>query len=772
MSSGASDLVLGTKLRVEFDSDVTHRITFRQSSTVRREERKDAWKKEKKLGSGSYGSVWLHRCMASDCAAKVEAVKMMRKQHLSAQRIDFYKELEAIAKFSLPEYRGLFVEYRGWYESDEKVFIAMEYIEHGDLSHLIMPLLEDDAREITFQIAEALEHLHKDKFVHRDLKPANVFVVQTGPQWWVKIGDFGFSKRIKEGSSLRSFVGTRLYAAPEILSSYSLDLDDSSGSFNYSEKVDIWSLGVMAFQMVFNTFPFMQPTLLPKYIRGEPLPFPEQAVDIVGPECRQFIVAAMAPRATDRLSATECLESEWLKQGKVGTLDLDALEGALSDLQPGGAHLAVPDTTFQGSDPEVPSIPPSPRPSKSPVHEQKATTSPPANALATDSNVQPTSVDYKKVEPKPILTPANGRTTGSNMQTSPFGPARVGPKSTVSPPPNSREMGSDEHSNRDGTKKIDQKPTGGRQKQDSVPDYLSRFKDKSGNLRVLDCNGLFDLAKQQFEENEYGASEYTFKKIYPKLKEELGEKHERVLKIQYYLGRILIKQGRTSLAKSLLLDTWEKQRKFLGSGAQDTMNTVIYLEQALRAERSLSKLVDLFRKHSKDLEKVRGPEHQMTYLARYSLARALLFQRKRLLEAEKIFRETYDGQKKLLGPKHPDTLQSFNGVGEALFEQQKYEAASRTLRSVAEQRLEVLGAENLSYLWSMKLLGLALYSNKNYKEAEVVQKEVYDILSKNNAAGESSGTVVSPKIKNKMMITADLISTLKAQGKAKEAGAL
>lgn len=64
------------------------------------------------------------------------------------------------------------MEYHGWYENDDSVFIAMEYIKHGDLgSHLTKPLPNEEAREIVFQVAEGLDHMHKNGFVHRDLKP-------------------------------------------------------------------------------------------------------------------------------------------------------------------------------------------------------------------------------------------------------------------------------------------------------------------------------------------------------------------------------------------------------------------------------------------------------------------------------------------------------------------------------------------------------------------------------------------------------------------------
>jgi calcium/calmodulin-dependent protein kinase I len=70
------------------------------------------------------------------------------------------------------QYLGLFVEFQGWYENDESVFIAMEFIENRDLdSKLTEPLPEEEARTITLQLVEGLMFLHENNFVHRDFKP-------------------------------------------------------------------------------------------------------------------------------------------------------------------------------------------------------------------------------------------------------------------------------------------------------------------------------------------------------------------------------------------------------------------------------------------------------------------------------------------------------------------------------------------------------------------------------------------------------------------------
>ena len=60
----------------------------------------------------------------------------------------------------------------GWFEDGSTVFIAMEYLRHGDLQrHLMKPLPEREVRQIALQLAEGLDLMHKNNFVHRDLKP-------------------------------------------------------------------------------------------------------------------------------------------------------------------------------------------------------------------------------------------------------------------------------------------------------------------------------------------------------------------------------------------------------------------------------------------------------------------------------------------------------------------------------------------------------------------------------------------------------------------------
>ncbi|KAJ5364614.1 uncharacterized protein N7496_010327 [Penicillium cataractarum] len=227
-----SDLVLDSRIQVEFSNELIYRFTTQSKVSsirhVRRRPRKDSWQAVKRLGSGSFGTVTLHKCLTSDGQAELQAVKMIDKVAVSAG-VDYYKELEAIAKFSQRK------------------------------------------------IAEGLKLLHENGFAHRDLKPTNIFVFRPSPNWWVKVGDFGFSKRINENGGLQTWVGTPVFLAPELQMLYSPGKSDGDAVFQYTEQVDMWALGVIAFYMVFHSYPFPpnKPTSLLRYIQGADLPFPK-----------------------------------------------------------------------------------------------------------------------------------------------------------------------------------------------------------------------------------------------------------------------------------------------------------------------------------------------------------------------------------------------------------------------------------------------------------------------------------------------------------------
>jgi serine/threonine-protein kinase ULK/ATG1 len=149
------------------------------------------------------------------------------------------------------------------------LYIFLEYCNDGDLKKYLMSkpakrLSEVEAVIILKHIVEGFRKLFQLKIIHRDIKPANI-LLHNGT---AKITDFGFARIIESEMNDPSYfsrVGSPLYMAPQILEGQP-----------FSSKCDIWSLGVMLFEMLYGKTPWegdSQYNLL-QAIKKQPLKFP------------------------------------------------------------------------------------------------------------------------------------------------------------------------------------------------------------------------------------------------------------------------------------------------------------------------------------------------------------------------------------------------------------------------------------------------------------------------------------------------------------------
>ncbi|KAJ5573296.1 Tetratricopeptide-like helical [Penicillium hetheringtonii] len=309
------DLVGDSNLETHFVSDnslETIHIYHESDPTSRRRvvARSEHWKRLRRIGGGGYSTVWLEECsQGSRNGIKVRAVKQIETGG-RFNRIDFNRELETIAKFSHPRYQRCFVESFGWYQSPEHLWIAMEYLELGDLLDYMddRPRIpESEAQEITFQILEGLEMMHRNEFAHRDLKPKNILIKSQPPErWWIKIADFGISKRISESSAFSTTLkGTPGFIAPELY-----------GFINYGSAyaTDIWSLGEISFQMLTKTPTFKPIARLSLYAHGrEEFPMSVLQDTGVSKPGMDFVRLLMAPEPDSRLTSEQAIQHPWIK---------------------------------------------------------------------------------------------------------------------------------------------------------------------------------------------------------------------------------------------------------------------------------------------------------------------------------------------------------------------------------------------------------------------------------------------------------------------------
>eukprot|EP00756_Hemistasia_phaeocysticola_P030172 Hpha_TRINITY_DN16275_c2_g3::TRINITY_DN16275_c2_g3_i1::g.16117::m.16117/K08857/NEK1_4_5; NIMA (never in mitosis gene a)-related kinase 1/4/5 len=205
--------------------------------------------KVKKIGSGSHGDAFLvtdrtEKTTDRSGRAPRYVAKVMRLPEMSQRDLRYaYSEIRCM---SLLNHANI-VGYVADFEAADSLLIVMEFADGGDLERQVKARAARDLEffkehEVIFiflQLSLALDHVHGRKMLHRDLKTANVFLTAAGV---VKLGDFGYSHEYAETVSnivAGTFCGTPVYLSPELWNSE-----------RYSKKADIWSLGVILYEML------------------------------------------------------------------------------------------------------------------------------------------------------------------------------------------------------------------------------------------------------------------------------------------------------------------------------------------------------------------------------------------------------------------------------------------------------------------------------------------------------------------------------------------
>ncbi|KAK4107344.1 kinase-like protein [Canariomyces notabilis] len=215
------------------------------------------------------------------------------------------------------QYAPYFVGIFGWFENDESIFIAMEYLPAGDLEQYRLDsgrFSESDTSCIVRQLVHGVRHMHENGFTHRDLKPGNILLSTTTPTWRIKIADFGISKQVLHGVTHQNTVnlfGTVGCAAPEALGYGSED----GVTITYTVSVDMWAVGVIALTLLLGRVVFPNPARYSDYVeRRRPLDFSRDGDDELTELCRDFISKLLAPDPILRPTAIATLAHPWLRR--------------------------------------------------------------------------------------------------------------------------------------------------------------------------------------------------------------------------------------------------------------------------------------------------------------------------------------------------------------------------------------------------------------------------------------------------------------------------
>ena len=198
---------------------------------------------QKILGEGASGVV----CIGEKNGVQY-AIKKIRKD-----KIKSFKPFISEAEISIQLKHENIITYYEIFEDSEYISYVMDLGEGGDLFDFIVGcplghLPADIVIDLLIQIFGVVDYLHSVKgIMHRDLKPENFMIkIDEYNKPKIKLIDFGFATYIpKNGEKIREYLGTREYAAPEIL--------EETG---YREKVDEWAIGVIMYNMLTGFEPF------------------------------------------------------------------------------------------------------------------------------------------------------------------------------------------------------------------------------------------------------------------------------------------------------------------------------------------------------------------------------------------------------------------------------------------------------------------------------------------------------------------------------------
>ncbi|KAG7557640.1 EF-hand domain [Arabidopsis suecica] len=254
---------------------------------------------EGELGKGNFGTTYLCK---ENSTGKSYACKSILKRTLSSE-----EDKEAVkTEIQIMDHvsgEPNIVQIKGSYEDKNSVHIVMELCGGGELYDKIDALVkshsyysEKDAAGIFRSIVNAVKICHSLDVVHRDLKPENFLFSSNDENAMLKAIDFGCSVYIKEGQTLKRFVGSKYYIAPEVL----------EGS--YGKEIDIWSAGVILYILLSGVPPFQTDA----EIKEARLDFESQPWPLISNKAKNLIGKMLTKDTKERISAAKVLEHPWM----------------------------------------------------------------------------------------------------------------------------------------------------------------------------------------------------------------------------------------------------------------------------------------------------------------------------------------------------------------------------------------------------------------------------------------------------------------------------
>jgi len=266
----------------------------------------DLYRREKQLGTGSFGTAYK--------AVKIKTgeervIKAVKKSRTSLPLDEIEQEILIMRQIDHPHMVRLFE----WYEDANRVYLVLDYLKGGSLKDVIVQLNKKDERglkeawirDVIQQTAGGLAYCHDLRLIHKDLKDENIMLLEKSDKWekpHAVIIDLGVAEMFSVADPAGRFIGgTPTTMAPEVWLG------------NFGPKCDVWSLGCIMFELCTGSLPFMATTVQPSawtrlHKRG-----PRWEEMKTCGESKTLCKAMLQYKETDRPSMMEVLDFEYFK---------------------------------------------------------------------------------------------------------------------------------------------------------------------------------------------------------------------------------------------------------------------------------------------------------------------------------------------------------------------------------------------------------------------------------------------------------------------------
>ena len=271
------------------------------------------------IGEGSFGKVFLVSHNKTKSKYAIKRISKLDKNNQEGKTY-FKREIEIMYKIHQSNIVRLF----NHFEDNEYCYFVMEYIENGNLfeqpswkNNKCFP--SNDVAKIIKEIICAVYYLHNmdPPIIHRDIKPENVLIDKNGV---AKLTDFGWSNYVDSNEIRRTYCGTPVYLAPEMIK-----------EIGHDEHLDIWCIGVLLFELLTGNVPFKGKDIesLNNNILSLKIVWPKD----ISNTAKNLILKILKRDPGDRISLVDMLKHPFFKQ----KLNNDHLEEDL--IKPDGVKL-------------------------------------------------------------------------------------------------------------------------------------------------------------------------------------------------------------------------------------------------------------------------------------------------------------------------------------------------------------------------------------------------------------------------------------------------